>query len=258
MADSSYAPESPDLTGYYSSEAPAAPAPPPQHQQYRGSVSHTNPFVAPAQTQTYLPPDSQHHQQHHSPPSPLPPYHQPLPQQQQYQPIPQQQQYHLQYQPQLQQQQYQPIPQQHYQPHGAPLPPSASQMPPRRTRKRANTDDDDGDGEWAPDNASSGGPGYGYQPPGGPLGAAGAGPALEGNGGEGGGMSLATQAAAAGIEVRTKFPVARIKRIMQADDDVGKVAQVTPVAVCEWISLLFFFPFLFLSCPHNACLPAGP
>jgi hypothetical protein len=38
---------------------------------------------------------------------------------------------------------------------------------------------------------------------------------------------------AEGIEVRTKFPVARIKRIMQADEDVGKVAQVTPVAVCK-------------------------
>ena len=35
-----------------------------------------------------------------------------------------------------------------------------------------------------------------------------------------------------GIEVKTKFPVARIKRIMQADEDVGKVAQVTPTAVC--------------------------
>jgi len=35
------------------------------------------------------------------------------------------------------------------------------------------------------------------------------------------------------IEVRTKFPVARIKRIMQADEDVGKVAQVTPVVVCQ-------------------------
>ncbi|OJD10053.1 hypothetical protein AJ78_08778, partial [Emergomyces pasteurianus Ep9510] len=34
-----------------------------------------------------------------------------------------------------------------------------------------------------------------------------------------------------GIEVKTKFPVARIKRIMQADEDVGKVAQVTPIAV---------------------------
>jgi Dr1-associated corepressor len=35
----------------------------------------------------------------------------------------------------------------------------------------------------------------------------------------------------AGVEVKTKFPVARIKRIMQADEDVGKVAQVTPIAV---------------------------
>jgi hypothetical protein len=35
------------------------------------------------------------------------------------------------------------------------------------------------------------------------------------------------------LEVKTKFPVARIKRIMQADEDVGKVAQVTPVAVGE-------------------------
>jgi len=38
---------------------------------------------------------------------------------------------------------------------------------------------------------------------------------------------------AEGIEVKTKFPVARIKRIMQADEDVGKVAQVTPVVVCK-------------------------
>ena len=40
-----------------------------------------------------------------------------------------------------------------------------------------------------------------------------------------------------GIEVKTKFPVARIKRIMQADEDVGKVSQVTPTAVCT--SILF-------------------
>ena len=38
-----------------------------------------------------------------------------------------------------------------------------------------------------------------------------------------------------GIEVKTKFPVARIKRIMQADEDVGKVAQVTPTAVCKYL-----------------------
>ncbi|KAJ5627276.1 hypothetical protein N7528_004703 [Penicillium herquei] len=41
----------------------------------------------------------------------------------------------------------------------------------------------------------------------------------------------------AGIEVKTKFPVARIKRIMQADEDVGKVAQVTPVAVSKALEL---------------------
>jgi len=39
---------------------------------------------------------------------------------------------------------------------------------------------------------------------------------------------------AEGIVIRTKFPVARIKRIVQADEDVGKVAQVTPVVVCKF------------------------
>ena len=40
-----------------------------------------------------------------------------------------------------------------------------------------------------------------------------------------------------GCEVRTKFPVARIKRIMQADEDVGKVAQATPTAVSKALEL---------------------
>lgn len=39
------------------------------------------------------------------------------------------------------------------------------------------------------------------------------------------------------IEVKTKFPVARIKRIMQADEDVGKVAQATPTAVSKALEL---------------------
>ncbi|KAF2105912.1 histone-fold-containing protein [Lophiotrema nucula] len=39
------------------------------------------------------------------------------------------------------------------------------------------------------------------------------------------------------IKIATKFPVARIKRIMQADDDVGKVAQVTPVVVSKALEL---------------------
>ncbi|NJR31240.1 hypothetical protein HC762_00345 [bacterium] len=37
-----------------------------------------------------------------------------------------------------------------------------------------------------------------------------------------------------GIDIKTKFPVARIKRIIQADEDVGKVAQATPTAVCKF------------------------
>ncbi|KAI9679575.1 MAG: hypothetical protein M1829_001536 [Trizodia sp. TS-e1964] len=39
------------------------------------------------------------------------------------------------------------------------------------------------------------------------------------------------------VEVKTKFPVARIKRIMQADEDVGKVAQVTPVIVSKALEM---------------------
>jgi len=37
--------------------------------------------------------------------------------------------------------------------------------------------------------------------------------------------------------VKTKFPTARIKRIMQADEEVGKVAQQTPVAVGKALEL---------------------
>lgn len=33
----------------------------------------------------------------------------------------------------------------------------------------------------------------------------------------------------------SKFPIARIKRIMQADEDVGKVAQATPVVICTFV-----------------------
>lgn len=44
-----------------------------------------------------------------------------------------------------------------------------------------------------------------------------------------------------GIDIKTKFPVARIKRIMQADEDVGKVAQATPTAVCKLPSSSLLF-----------------
>lgn len=35
----------------------------------------------------------------------------------------------------------------------------------------------------------------------------------------------------------SKFPIARIKRIMQADEDVGKVAQATPVVISKALEL---------------------
>jgi len=44
-----------------------------------------------------------------------------------------------------------------------------------------------------------------------------------------------------GVEVKTKFPTARIKRIMQADEDVGKVAQVTPVVMGTFSTPLSVF-----------------
>ncbi|KAF1970824.1 histone-fold-containing protein [Bimuria novae-zelandiae CBS 107.79] len=46
-----------------------------------------------------------------------------------------------------------------------------------------------------------------------------------------------TPAAGAEVNITVHFPVARIKRIMQADDDVGKVAQVTPVVVSKALEL---------------------
>ncbi|KIO00671.1 hypothetical protein M404DRAFT_68079, partial [Pisolithus tinctorius Marx 270] len=33
---------------------------------------------------------------------------------------------------------------------------------------------------------------------------------------------------------QTKFPVARIKKIMQKDEEVGKVAQATPIVICMY------------------------
>ncbi|KAF2233514.1 histone-fold-containing protein [Viridothelium virens] len=51
------------------------------------------------------------------------------------------------------------------------------------------------------------------------------------------GGDLQRPAWAEGVDVKTKFPVARIKRIMQADEDVGKVAQVTPVVVSKALEL---------------------
>ncbi|KAG5366767.1 DNA polymerase epsilon subunit C [Yarrowia sp. B02] len=38
-------------------------------------------------------------------------------------------------------------------------------------------------------------------------------------------------------EIKTRFPVARIKKLMQSDDDIGKVAQATPTAVAKALEL---------------------
>ena len=35
------------------------------------------------------------------------------------------------------------------------------------------------------------------------------------------------------VDVKTKFPVARIKRIIQADEEIGKVSQATPTAAAK-------------------------
>ncbi|SMQ48750.1 unnamed protein product [Zymoseptoria tritici ST99CH_3D7] len=53
-----------------------------------------------------------------------------------------------------------------------------------------------------------------------------------------------------GCQIRTTFPVARIKRIMQADEDIGKVAQVTPTVVSRALEL--FMIKLISAAAHEA------
>ncbi|KAK1078302.1 hypothetical protein LTR33_007346, partial [Friedmanniomyces endolithicus] len=76
----------------------------------------------------------------------------------------------------------------------------------------------EGDGEYLPDapsaKAARRGPTHNAR-----------GSSSNGNG------SQALTDATLGVQLKTSFPVARIKRIMQADEDIGKVAQVTPHAV---------------------------
>ena len=51
------------------------------------------------------------------------------------------------------------------------------------------------------------------------------------------GMSTQPSDPTLGVQLKTSFPVARIKRIMQADEDIGKVAQVTPHVVSRALEL---------------------
>lgn len=38
-------------------------------------------------------------------------------------------------------------------------------------------------------------------------------------------------------DIKTQFPVIRIKRLMQSDEDIGKVAQATPAVVAKALEL---------------------
>lgn len=137
--DSTWAPQSPDLSAYHAEPEPESLHP--QHQGYRGSVSHAAPFT---------------------PPTSSPTLHSKLPQ---------------------------------------------PYMPRRSAREEQH------DADYLPDASI---------------------PALTAVGnGTGGGAPLPPNTDH--ITIKNHFPVARIKRIMQADDDVGKVAQVTPVVVCKFL-----------------------
>lgn len=59
-----------------------------------------------------------------------------------------------------------------------------------------------------------------------------------------------------GVVLKTSFPVARIKRIMQADEDIGKVAQVTPHVVSRALEL-FMIKLITASADHARGGPAG-
>ncbi|KAF2481680.1 histone-fold-containing protein, partial [Neohortaea acidophila] len=56
-------------------------------------------------------------------------------------------------------------------------------------------------------------------------------------------------------QLKTSFPVARIKRIMQADEDIGKVAQVTPHVVSRALEL---FMIKLISASADQARGAGP
>ena len=48
---------------------------------------------------------------------------------------------------------------------------------------------------------------------------------------------MASKAASKNKNKQTKFPVARIKKIMQKDEEVGKVAQATPIVISKALEL---------------------
>ncbi|KAK4502476.1 hypothetical protein PRZ48_005901 [Zasmidium cellare] len=133
------------------------------------------------------------------------------------------------YQPtSIPQQQYPPYPQQQYQP--------AVGMPPRQVKEEVEDDEYMPDApvkrsrrvKQEPSDVSNGmAPAAHSAPP-----------------------PTSTEDPTLGCQLNTSFPVARIKRIMQADEDIGKVAQVTPTVVSRALEL--FMIKLISSSAHQA------
>ena len=90
-----------------------------------------------------------------------------------------------------------------------------------RPRRRKSASDDDGDSTFQPNDLAQSRDTKKRKSD------------FSSNGDQAAGVPQLSSATAQTVDVRTKFPVARIKRIMQADEDVGKVAQATPTAVCK-------------------------
>ncbi|KZF21649.1 histone-fold-containing protein [Xylona heveae TC161] len=219
MDDSSYAPRSPDLSAYHSSAsfaqdsaAAAASAFIPQQQQQQQPQQHRY---------------SQHHNHHHQQPLPHQAFHQPYQYQQQQQQQPPQYQI---YDPSSAIYTPAPAHSAHRHQSGPQFQASSSHDPSFSHHPHMAAGNGHGNADWLPS-----GPGRRSRRAGAGAGA-GVGAASNANS-----TALVTGAAALpgfeNVEVKTKFPVARIKRIMQADEDVGKVAQVTPVVVSKALEL---------------------
>ncbi|KAF2714755.1 histone-fold-containing protein [Pleomassaria siparia CBS 279.74] len=95
---------------------------------------------------------------------------------------------------------------------------------PRGVKKKKEEEEESSYDDYTPDASTKSGKAKGKQPTkaGNGIGAVAGSTALPGT---------------ENINITVHFPVARIKRIMQADDDVGKVAQVTPVVVSKALEL---------------------
>jgi hypothetical protein len=196
--DEEYRPRSPDLSTapYENFDEPVHP----QHQQYRGSISHVSPYTP--ITPVGAPADNYFARQTN--------ISQPTWQQPQYNAFqPQSPQQH--FIPQQQQQQQQLQLQQQFSPQ---IPQHPLAMP-RTLAVKPDLKSDPMEEDYEPTRRGRG-----------------RAPSTKRVKDDVHEEEMMTESNFHGPEIKTKFPVARIKRIMQADEDVGKVAQVTPIVVC--------------------------